>query len=181
MRRQLVHARARARRVSNQVAAALWRCSQRRCGAETGRAPGWHSQSGGAADAQTRLPYRAVNEHPPAVGSTRRLIMRSSVDLPEPEVPTMTAIEARGSTATRGQPPSPIRTASSATRFRSSCRPIDRFDQRIKSTAQENPNATIGSAPSSTRSIAVWLIPWKTKVPNPPAPISAATVARPMV
>ena len=28
----------------------------------------------------------------PAVGSTRRLIMRSRVDLPEPEVPTMTAI-----------------------------------------------------------------------------------------
>ncbi len=31
----------------------------------------------------------------PLEGSTRRLIMRSSVDLPEPEVPTITVIEPR--------------------------------------------------------------------------------------
>src|SRR5215472_15588058 len=31
----------------------------------------------------------------PLVGSTRRLIMRSSVDLPDPEVPTITVIELR--------------------------------------------------------------------------------------
>ena len=34
----------------------------------------------------------------PAEGSTRRLIMRSTVDLPEPEVPTMTQIEPLGIT-----------------------------------------------------------------------------------
>ncbi len=47
-------------------------------------------------------------------------------------------------------------------------------------TAAAKASATVGTAPSSTRSIAVWPTPWKTKTPKPPPPISAAMVARPM-
>ena len=35
-------------------------------------------------------------------------------------------------------------------------------------------SATVGSAPSSTRSIAVWLRPWNTKLPKPPPPRQSA-------
>src|SRR6516165_4086272 len=48
------------------------------------------------------------------------------------------------------------------------------------STDAEKASTTIGIAPSSTRSIAVCPIPWKTKVPRPPPPISAAMVTIPM-
>ena len=37
-------------------------------------------------------------------------------------------------------------------------------------TAAENASATVGRAPSSTRSMAVWPMPWKMKVPSPPGP-----------
>src|SRR5579871_2240253 len=40
------------------------------------------------------------------------------------------------------------------------------------STAAENAMTTIGIAPRSTRSIAVWPIPWNTNVPSPPPPMS---------
>src|SRR5579862_238642 len=48
------------------------------------------------------------------------------------------------------------------------------------SNAAENAMTTIGIAPRSTRSIAVWPMPWNTNVPSPPPPMSAATVTMPM-
>src|ERR1051326_2623951 len=47
-----------------------------------------------------------------------------------------------------------------------------------KSAASASPIA--GSAPSSTRSAAYWPRPWNTKLPSPPAPINAATTAKPI-
>src|SRR6516164_6743224 len=49
---------------------------------------------------------------------------------------------------------------------------------RIKSAASARKIA--GNAPSRTRSTAYWPSPSKTKVPSPPAPISAATTASPI-
>src|SRR5947199_2318788 len=40
--------------------------------------------------------------------------------------------------------------------------------------------AIAGNAPSRTRSAAYWPSPWNTKLPSPPAPISAATTASPI-
>src|SRR5690606_39284084 len=48
-------------------------------------------------------------------------------------------------------------------------------------TAAEKANSTVGSAPSRTRSAAIWPRPWKTSTPKAPPPISAAMGARPML
>src|ERR1700676_2379176 len=47
-------------------------------------------------------------------------------------------------------------------------------------TAAPKARATVGMAPSNTRSMAVCPMPWKTNTPRPPPPISAAIVTRPM-
>src|SRR6478735_9376165 len=47
-------------------------------------------------------------------------------------------------------------------------------------TADEKARNTVGTAPRSTRSMAVWPSPWKMKMPKPLPPMRAATVTRPI-
>ncbi len=71
------------------------RCCAPPSNAETGRGPGWRSRCRGAVARRAKSRCRARRcGCVPLVGSIRRLIMRSSVDLPLPEVPTSTAIVA---------------------------------------------------------------------------------------
>ena len=66
---------------------------------ETGRGPGWRSRCGDAVKVRGMSAVVAGRRCStrPEVGSTSRLIIRSSVVLPEPDVPTIAAI-VRGST-----------------------------------------------------------------------------------
>ena len=86
--------------------------------------------------------------------------MRSSVDLPEPEVPTITVIELR---AMRIDTPSTTRGVAVLLgqildRNHARARSIS-FDQRVEQHGGGEGEHHVGIAPSSTRSIAVWPIP----------------------
>ena len=96
-REQFVDPGVYARAAPSPAAAGQSRCSPPPSGAGTARCPGWHTRCAAAASAPVPRRCRCHRSAPVrCVGSTSRLIMRSNVDFPDPEVPTITVI-VRGS------------------------------------------------------------------------------------
>ena len=140
---------------------------------EKARGPGWRSRCGGEARPRESPWCPGRRSAPrPEVGSIRRLIIRSSVDLPEPEVPTIDRDRARLRRPARRRRRRRARRRRLVRWSISIMRgaPLVRSMTASRITAAANARATIGMAPSRTRSIAVWPMPWKMNVPKPAAP-----------